>query len=107
MARMPRAIAMFMGRAGASLPTSCSDSSNGRPGRRLNLNWRREARAKAYGSISPLACAGCGAEGQIATVVQPARKTAATKVLAALVDCGGRRVFADYLGRGRQWRNTT
>ena len=75
---MPRAPALFL--------TNCSDSSKGRPGRRRSLNWRREARAKAYGSISPLACAACGAEGQIATVVQPARKNAATKVLAGLVE---------------------
>src|SRR5215469_6466701 len=77
MVRMPRATGMFMRRAAASFPTSCLDSSNRRPGRRLNQNWRREARAEAYGSISPLACAGCGAEGHVATVVQPPRKTAA------------------------------
>ena len=41
---------------------------------------------KAYESMSRLACAACGAEDQIANVVQPANTNAATEVLAGLVE---------------------
>ena len=52
---------MSMPRAAASFLTNCLDSSKGRLGRRLSLNWPR-TRAKACGSISRLACVACGAE---------------------------------------------
>jgi hypothetical protein len=63
---------MSMPRAAVSFLTSCSDSSKGWRGQWPTLNWRPEARAKGYGSMSRLACAACGAEDQIATVVLPA-----------------------------------
>src|SRR3954469_5278781 len=80
---------MSMPRAAASFLTSCSDSSKGWRGRRPTLNWRSEARARACGSMSRLACAGCGAEDQIFTMVQPAITSAASEVLAGLVDRRG------------------
>ena len=75
-----------MPRAAVSFLTSCSDSSKGWRGQRPTPNWRPEARAKGYGSTSRLACAACGAEDQIATVVLPAGKNAATEALAGLVE---------------------
>src|SRR5467141_4044096 len=77
---------MSMPRAAVSFLTSCSDSSKGWRGQRPTLNWRPEARAKGYGSMSRLACAACGAEDQIATVVLPAGTNAATEALAGLVE---------------------
>jgi DNA helicase II / ATP-dependent DNA helicase PcrA len=61
---------MSMPRAPASFLTNCSDSSKGPPGRRPSLNWQQEARAKACGSISRLACAACGDEDQISIMGQ-------------------------------------
>src|SRR5271169_2766006 len=77
---------MSMPRAAVSFLTSCSDSSKGWRGQRPTLNWRSEARARAYGSMSRLACAACGAEDQISLVVQPAITSAPTEVLAGLVE---------------------
>src|SRR6516164_7741297 len=77
---------MSMPRAAVSFLTSCSDSSKGWRGQRPTLNWRAEERAKGYGSMSRLACAACGAEDQIATVVLPAGTNAATEALAGLVE---------------------
>src|SRR2546429_3382880 len=77
---------MSMPRAAVSFLTSCSDSSKGWRGQRPTLNWRPEARAKGYGSMSRLACAACGAEDQIAAVVQQANASTATEALAGLVE---------------------
>ena len=84
--RTRKGTAMSMPRAAASFLTSCLDSSTKWRGRAPTLNWRREARAKAFGSMSRLACAACGAEDQIATVVQPANASNATEALAGLVE---------------------
>src|SRR5437762_534127 len=77
---------MSMLRAAVSFLTSCSDSSKRQRGRTPPRNWRRGARAKAYGSMSRLVCAACGAEDQIAAVVRPAATNAATEALAGLVE---------------------
>src|SRR5438874_9889695 len=77
---------MSMLRAAVSFLTSCSDSSKRQRGRTPTLNWRREVRAKVCGSMSRLACAACGAEDQIATVVQQANASTATEALAGLVE---------------------
>src|SRR5947209_15918515 len=74
MARMPRATVMSMLRAPASFLTNCSESLKRWHGRRLSLNWHREARAKACGSISRLACAACGDEDQISNVAPRGRR---------------------------------
>src|ERR1700730_4149929 len=52
---------MSMLHAPASFQTSCSAFSKIPPGRVFPLAWRHETRAKAYGSMSRLACVGCGA----------------------------------------------
>ena len=74
MARMPRATVIPMPRAPASFLTNCSDFLKGWPGRRLSLNWQREARAKACGPISRLVCAACGDEDQISNTAPRVRR---------------------------------
>src|ERR1700730_4944785 len=61
MARTLKATTMSMPHAPALFQTSCSASLKEPPGRVCPLAWRHGTRAKAYGSMSRLACVACGA----------------------------------------------